>query len=337
MHLYLDIKYLSLIGNRLPLFKKKGDNLWNCRCTICGDSQTKKSKARGYFYVKDHKLFYRCHNCDAGMSFYSFLKGIDNVLAQEYALERFKESGTTFKKPKKPQEPVVLFEEEKDRFDGLLERLDTLDDENIAVKYCLYRKIPRKRFKELYYVDDISKLAQISPKYKDKIKSKEPRLVLPFYDWDGNLCGVAARDLSGKSNLRYIELKVKEDVPLIFGTESVDRSKHMYVVEGPIDSLFVKNSIAVGGTSFGKIEVDKNNTTYIIDNQPRNRDVCGIYKKIIDRGVKVVIWPSSIKDKDINDIVLNTGLIGDDLMRLIDQNTYQGLAALVAFNNWKRI
>lgn len=276
------------------------------------------------------------------MTFYSFLKGIDNVLAQEYALERFKESNPVIsrKVETKKKEPVILFEEEKDRFDGILTRLDTLDADNIAIKYCHIRKISKDRFPELYYVDDVAKLEQISPKYKNKILGHEPRLVMPFYDWDGNLCGVTARDLSGKSSLRYIELKVREDVPLIFGTQSVDRSKHIYVVEGPIDSLFVKNSIAVGGTSFSKIDqlgVDKNNITYIIDNQPRNRDVCGVYKKIIDRGVRVVIWPQSVVHKDINDIVTKSGISGDALMDLIDKNTYQNLSALAAFNSWKRV
>jgi len=56
MSLYVDQKYLNLISNRLPLFKKKKDNTYNCRCIICGDSKKKKSKARGYFFA--NKLNY---------------------------------------------------------------------------------------------------------------------------------------------------------------------------------------------------------------------------------------------------------------------------------------
>lgn len=347
MHLYLDIKYLSLIGNRLPLFKKKGDNLWNCRCVICGDSQTKKHKARGYFYVKGGKMFYRCHNCEAGMSFYSFLKTIDNVLSQEYALERFQETDKSPFKKESPKENIIQFDEPVDSymnhmglFDSFMTQLNKLGDDNIAVKYCKLRKIPKSRYDNLYYVDDVSKLEQISPKYKNKIFGHEPRLVMPFYDWDGDLVGITARDLGGKSSLRYLELKLKDDVPLIFGTESIDKNKRIYVVEGPIDSLFVKNSIAVAGTGFLKVSqlgIDKNNITYIIDNQPRNKEVCGVYKKVIDSGASIVIWPQNLVGKDVNDIIQNSNMSTDSLMDLIDRNTYKGLAAVAAFNSWKRI
>ena len=79
MSLFTDIKYLNQIGNRLSLFKRKGDYLYNCRCHICGDSQTKKNKARGYFYRANNDLFYKCHNCDASQHFGTFLKKVRNI------------------------------------------------------------------------------------------------------------------------------------------------------------------------------------------------------------------------------------------------------------------
>ena len=51
MSLFVDLKYLRLISSQLPLFKQKNNNLYNCRCIICGDSSTKKNRARGYFYA----------------------------------------------------------------------------------------------------------------------------------------------------------------------------------------------------------------------------------------------------------------------------------------------
>ena len=56
MSLYVDQKYLNLISNKLPLFKKKKDSTYNCRCIICGDSQKKKNKARGYFFANKNKF-----------------------------------------------------------------------------------------------------------------------------------------------------------------------------------------------------------------------------------------------------------------------------------------
>lgn len=351
MNLYLDLKYLSLISNRLPLFKKKSDTLWNCRCTICGDSSTNKSKARGYFYVKNNSLFYKCHNCDAGMAFFTFLKNTDGILYKEYCLEKFKDESARnpVEKPSKksvvkhevttPKAQKVAENSNSRLIDHIMDRLDGLDDNHEAVQFCLSRKIPREKFKELYYVDDAKKLEQLSSKYKDKILGREPRLVLPFFDWKGQFAGFTARDILGKSGLRYVQLKVKEDVPLIFGTETANPKKPMYVVEGPIDSLFIDNCIAVCGTAFTKLDelnVDKNNLTVIVDNQPRNREVCKVYSTFIDKGYKIVIWPQTLEEKDINDIILS-GISKEKLMQIINRNTYQGLAAKAAFLAWKRV
>ena len=87
----LDQKYLSLISARLPFFKRKDDHLYNCRCILCGDSTKNKRKARGYFFHHKNELRYKCHNCDASLSFGNFLKQIDAVLYSQYALEKYAE------------------------------------------------------------------------------------------------------------------------------------------------------------------------------------------------------------------------------------------------------
>lgn len=351
MNLYIDLKYLSLISYRLPLFKKKTDRLWNCRCIICGDSATNKHKSRGYFYVKGNGLFYKCHNCEASMAFFTFLKNLDGNLYKEYCLEKFKDESATNNQQKPSKNPVTnqkvttpkvekVAENSVSRLiDQIMDRLDTLPEDHEVIKFCESRKIPKERYNELYYVDDVKNLEQLSEKYKDKIVTREPRLVLPFFDWKGQFSGFTARDIKGNSSLRYIQLKIKEDVPLIFGTETANPKKPMYVVEGPIDSLFIDNCIAVCGTAFTKLDemnLDKKNLTVIIDNQPRNRDVCKVYSTFIDKGYKIVIWPQTLEEKDINDIVLS-GVSKEQLMRLISRNTYQGLAARAAFLAWKRI
>ena len=106
MSLFLDQKYLTLISNRLPLFKKKKDGVYNCRCVICGDSHKKKSKARGYFFNNKNKLMYKCFNCDASMYFSSFLKTVDANLFNDYSLESFIEG-----KPLSNTKPEMVFEE----------------------------------------------------------------------------------------------------------------------------------------------------------------------------------------------------------------------------------
>ena len=72
---------------------------------------------------------------------------------------------------------------------------------------------------------------------------------------------------------------------------------------------------------------------YVYDNEPRNREIVNRISKTIDRGDKVVIWPSHILEKDINDMVL----CGHDVQDLVESNVYDGLKATLQFNTWKRI
>jgi len=339
MSLFTDVKYLNQIGNRLNMFKRKGDYLYNCRCPICGDSQTKKNKARGYFYRANNDLFYKCHNCDASQHFGTFLKTFDSQLYREYALERYSdgENRRPHATPEfKFEQPVFEVKPEPNLLDQLLARVDTLPSDHEVRLFCSNRKIPESQLHRLYFIDNIKDIEQLNKKYANTIKTTEPRLVIPFRNETGRLVGVTCRGLRDES-LRYITIRINEDAPLIFGQDTVDQSKPFYAVEGPIDSLFVPNSIAVGGTGFVRLEhlnLNKNNLTIVLDNQPRNAEVCKVYMKMINAGYRIMIWPEYTSAKDINDLVLQ-GVT--DVQALIDRNSYQGLLALANFNKWKRI
>ena len=89
MSLYIDIKYLNTIAYRLENFKKKSQDLWNCRCPLCGDSSRNKKKSRGYFYRGKNDLYYKCHNCGASHHFGTFLKNFDSTQYGQYVIERY--------------------------------------------------------------------------------------------------------------------------------------------------------------------------------------------------------------------------------------------------------
>ena len=147
MSLLIDTKYISLLSAQLEKFKKKGDYLWNFRCPICGDSQKKKNKARGYLYKKKNDMYYRCHNCNYGTTMSNFLKEIDTSLHQQYRMERWKsgENGfSNYQKPKVEVENPDLFK--KPEFKTLRSKyavpISRLDDYHVAKRYLIARKIP---------------------------------------------------------------------------------------------------------------------------------------------------------------------------------------------------
>ena len=335
MSLFVDQKYLSLISNRLPLFKRKSDRTYNCRCVLCGDSMKSRSKARGYFFEYKGDLRYKCHNCNISMVFSNFLKTVDSGLHSQYLFEKYSEGkplASTFT-------PVFEQPEFKDNktklIDHILQRLDTCPVDNEAVLFCQQRKIPQEKYKQLYYIENIKNIVQLNNRYAESIKGIEPRLAIPFFDETGQLTGVTCRALREEA-LRYITVKVKENVPLIFGLDAIDWTKQVFVVEGPLDSLFVDNCIAVAGTSFNKVNIFseyQSKLVYIYDNQPRNSELCKIMEKSIDQGYNIVIWPQNIIEKDINDMILSNKKV----QKIISENIYSGLTAKAKFYSWKRV
>ena len=341
MSLYIDIKFLHSISHRLENFKKKSENLWNCRCPICGDSSRNKKKARGYFMRGKDGLFYKCHNCGVSMHFGTFLKQFDGNQYGQYTIERYSESIGPQKAHKHKfefEEPKFEKKPEPRLLDSIMDRLDSLPEDNEAVQYAINRRIPRETFSRLYFIPNVKNIIQLNEKYKESIITEEPRLAIPFFDGSGKLLVVSLRGLRGES-LRYINVKVDEDAPSIFGLDQVDPTKEILVVEGPIDSLFLDNSIACAGTSFGKIEqlpLPKENITIIFDNQPKNREVGKLMNKYIEMGYKMVIWPDNVPGKDINEMIEN-GLTSEEIQTIINHNTVKGLAAKARYAMWRKI
>jgi transcription elongation factor Elf1 len=349
--LYIDVKYVSFIASRLPLFTKKDATLWNFRCPICLDSQTNKRKARGYLFAKEQKLIYACHNCGASMSFGKFLDSVDPVLYSEYRREVYKETNggrREVKKVEKEDEDELIrnlvktdtaahfgkdvAEHPPTLLDGLMDRLDRLPIHHEAVRYVRDRQIPKDQYHKMYFIGNMLDIVQLSERYEGRIRTDEPRIVLPFYDTKGQLTGVTCRAIRGES-LRYVVVKVKDDVPLIFGINDIDRNKLVYIVEGPIDSMFVPNCIAVGGTGMQKAKsLGLKNTVTIFDNQPRNKDVCRLQERAIANGDRVVVWNPRVTQKDINDMKKD----GVDYMHEIESRTFSGLQAKLEFDRWKK-
>lgn len=351
MALYIDVKYVAFISSRLQQFKKKDATLWNFRCPICLDSQTNKYKARGYLFAKEQKLRYACHNCGASMRFGDFLESVDPVIYGEYRRECYaeKNQGTRTKKVERVEDDELakvaaktdtaarfakkVAEHPPTLLDGLMDRLDGLPSNHEAVRYVLGRKIPKDQLHKMYFIPNMLDIVQLNKeKYEGRIRTNEPRIVMPFYDTKGQLTGVTCRAIRGE-DLRYVVVKIKDDVPLIFGINDIDRNKKVYVVEGPIDSMFIPNAVAVGGTSMGKVNfLGLKDTTIVFDNQPRNKDVCRIQERAIANGSNVVIWNPRLTQKDINDMAKD----GVDYMKQIESRTFSGLEAQHEFTRWKK-
>lgn len=339
--LYIDAKYASILGARLRNFKKKNDYLWNYSCPVCGDSSKNKLKARGYIYRKKSDLFVRCHNCNYGTNLGSFIKYVDTTLYDEYVLERYKSGASQHNDHKDVSEliPEVATIEllEDDILEGL-SRLDTLDVTHPAVSYLIKRKIPRDKWHLLYFAPKFKKFTNsVTPKFQEPIVDEHPRMIIPYFTPAGKCFAFQGRAY-GAEEPKYYTIKVDETEEKIYGLDRVDYSKRIYVVEGPIDSLFLGNAIAVSGASFDTPTVRSllSNATIVMDNEPRNKDIARQLAKYIELGYNVCIFPESVVEKDINDMILS-GKTPDEILELINTNTHHGIEAKLKFSLWKKV
>jgi len=320
---YIDQKYIMMISSRLQKFKKVKPGLYNFRCNICGDSQKNKNKARGYLYQVKSNTNFKCHNCGLNISFNNFLKQIDINTHKQYTFEKFKE-GTTGKNFV-VDEPEFKFETPK--FKPKLD-LPRASENLDARTYLERRKLNPYKF---YYTNQFKSWTNSLKDVFDDTTKDEPRIIIPLFYQD-TLVGFQGRAL-GPSKVKYITVMLNDDAPKIYGLDEVQKDKTVYITEGPFDSTFIRNACAMCGADADISNWGINNPVWIYDNEPRNAEITARISRTIDKGDKVVIWPTTIKEKDINDMVLS----GLDVQSVIELNTYSGLEAKLKFTTWKKI
>ena len=337
MSIITDTKYLSLLSPRLDRFKKVRDYLWNFRCPQCGDSHKSKSKARGYVYRKKTDLFFKCHNCGVGQSVGNLIKDLDPFLHKQYIMERYRAGETGKRKSKAPEFKFETpkFKPKKTTID--LPSIESLPKEHYARVYCEGREIPQQFMDKIFYAEDFKNWAlSVCQVDYSNLMGKEPRLVIPFFDKDNQLIGAQGRALQ-ESKVRYVTVKVHEDAPKVFGLERWNSDQHTYLVEGPIDSLFLPNCLAMAGADMSDLSIlDNTKTTLIFDNEPRNFQIVRSMIKSLQDGWKIVVWPNSITCKDINDMVL-TSIKDARLVEIINRNTYSGQRGEWEVKSWKKV
>lgn len=326
---FIDIKYINLISSRFQKFKKVKPHLYNLRCPICGDSQKNKNKARGYLYRIKNNTNYKCHNCGVNMSFNNFLKQIDPQSHKHYVFEKFKDghAGKNFQ----AEEPEDIYKRlsKKPVFKKSMIDLPSAYSVEKSKRYLESRAIFSGKF---YYAENFQEFVNtIKPNAFEDTRFGEPRIVIPLVR-DEQLIGVQGRALSSNP-IKYLTIMLDDDAPKIYGLDNADSESTVYITEGPFDSTFLSNAIAMCGADLVQRDWGINDCCWVFDNEPRSREITRRISDVIERGEKVVIWPSNIHEKDLNDMVL----AGHNVQKVVESNTYTGLQAKLKFNTWKKI
>jgi len=342
---WLDQKYIGIVGTRLERFKKKSSTLYNFRCPVCGDSESNKTKARGYIYQKEGKAMFHCHNCGTTLGLPNFLKMIDINIYNDYQLEKLQDFKDTHKKKEddfqsmveKMRKPVFMT---SGPLKGL-KKVSQLSPDDPVKKLVADRKIPNPYHAKLFACPNFYRFVNnlVPNKFSSEtLVRDETRLLIPFLDANKTVHAFQGRSLRSNSKVKYITIVLNEDVPKVFGLDTVRFNRPVYVVEGPLDSMFLTNSIATaGGDLISAVKsFDKENLIIVYDNEPRSKDTKKKLEKAIYNGYNVCIWPENIEHKDINDMII-AGMSSEFIEHIIKTNTYRDLAAKLALQKWSKV
>lgn len=340
MHSWIETKYINLLSPRLERFKKLNGS-YNFRCPYCGDSKKSKTKARGWLFTKNGETRYFCHNCSASKKFRWFLKDTDLTLYYEFV----KESLVEGEKEKTDLQEFVdkMKQPEYVKTTNLkaLKKVSQLAPNHHAKQYVMKRYIPPQTHHKIYYAPKFKAWTNtMIPDKFENLDYEEDRIIFPLLDAEGKMFGYQGRALNKNEELKYITIMLEERAK-IFGLDTVDLDKPIPVFEGPIDSLFIDNSLASCGgkvtTNLDMLNTSMDNFIVVYDNEPRSKHTIKKLEQTIEDGFNVCIWPEEVHEKDVNDMILKGGLTAPDVKKIIEQNTYRGLSATLKLNEWKKI
>lgn len=332
MEIWDQQRYVLLAGQHLDRFVAKPGGVYNFRCPFCHDSKKSKTKSRGYLYPDKDKYYFKCQNCGRPNTLGNFLKDLDHSLYKEYVFDMM----SSKKSPKKFEEsetkPSLMVPDPLKP----LKRLDQLGPMHKAVRYITGRKIPSVWLSRLYYCENFSSWGNDMLPGKLDEDIIEDRIIIPVFDEKRNFIGCQGRSLAPKeaNKLRYITLALDKTKPQIFNLENLNRSKPFYIFEGPFDAMFIPNSIALTGATKA---FDGKNGIFVLDNEPRNKDIVRQYGKLVKDRETVFFWPTiSDKKEDVNDLILR-GMLPTDVKKMIDENSFSGIEAEFKLAKWKRV
>jgi hypothetical protein len=305
---------------------KKHQGCYNAECCICNEGSSAGSKRRLFYFTND-RYFY-CFNCSRSWQESSWIqevskKSYSEILRESKTYDTItdpvssKNSNTYTKSvPSIPEDSINLFEDYQCNFFKDTSQWPLIES---ALTYCQERRLTTavNRPKALYMSFD------------DKVHKN--RLIIPFYSKNNKIESYQSRVLCGDAFPKYL---TKYGEKCLYGENNIDSDiPYIFIFEGPIDAMFVRNAVAMGGTSTTEKQEQFLNTCfgheliYVYDNDKDNKEVDKKILSVVDSGKKIFIWPKEFsKFKDINEVCTSLQLNEFPYKYIVD-NAYSGIEA----------
>lgn len=343
--MWIDQEFAERVFMALPKYRKIPGASYklNARCPVCGDSRTDPNKARFWCYGgSTGSLRLKCYNCDYSDWFNKYLKEHEPEMYREYLFEKKKEQ-ISYKPSSSVQKPVIKEEKKTPVIEKLqyCERLDSLPETHPIINYVKHRMIPRGKWDRLWFTNDWPKLVNSVNPGTYKFEKNEPRLVIPIFNKENKIESFQGRALlkAQSGQFKYMTIKAYPEATKIYGDDTVNPGKMVFFLEGPLDSLFVENGMAITGGSLSLSEVPyPHNRAWIMDHEPRKEDTIKRMEKLVRSGEKVVFWDKAPwKSKDINDMIMKEGATVEQINDYVRNNIASGLSAKLRLKSYAKV
>ena len=296
---------------------------------------------------KGSDVFYYCHNDPAcNSSFDYFLKRLDANLCRQFRLEKFRQS--VIDSPIQQTSDIVKTPPEAARTKvstasidtySLLQKVVDLPLEHPARMYIEARKIPDERMQDIWYTDTWLKFTKDIGQNDSDVVKDHPRVVFPLRDKNHLTFAFQGRALNNNIQPKYLTCKLDAAAVKLFGQEKINESDDIFILEGPIDSMFIRNAVAMAGSDLSLDSCPYNhNRVFVLDNEPRSKVIVQKYHKLIKAGEKVVSWKNCRwSGKDINEMILNNKSCNiAAINKYLKDNIISGLRGKLEIDQWKK-
>jgi hypothetical protein len=307
----------SFLSSHLAkLTYNKFNQTYTACCPICREGNSWLKRKRFYFYVKTNSCY--CFNCGYSGKLYKLYYDITGKLIGKQEFNN-----------------IILEPEEAKEIPEILPK----DSINLFETAQIYKNIKNIYFKETIHYITHRRLHSAINKPKSLWFSSvdyvhKNRLIIPFYDLDNKIVYYQSRKLpSDKSNLPNYLSKIGGERSL-FNINKVSEYPYIFIFEGPIDSCFIKNGVAVSGINKSRNSLtEKQNDQlknfplhskiWVLDNQYKDETAHKKTKQLIESKQKVFIWPKNLNYKDFNEMCIEQKT-NEIETNFIIKNTFEG-------------
>jgi hypothetical protein len=330
---YIIHKFYQHAG--FPIYNKF-TNVYNGCCPICREGKSWGRKKRLFFLPRDNVIC--CHNCGWYGDPIKWICATDNCTFTDIILEikqgvfgasfienyfdKTKTVTDIVSTPQLPKDSINLFDEVQ------VEYYKSNKDVQRALSIINKRKLNTA----------INKPKTLWVSLKDKVHQN--RIIIPFYS-NNKIVHYQSRSIYPAQQPKYLSKQSSDKV--LFNVDNIKNEiSTIFITEGPIDSFFIENGIAVAGiqehskalyTKKQKIQISRyllHEKIWVLDSQWLDTASYNKTSILCELEEKVFIWPKNIgtKYKDVNDMCVSLN-INRLPHKFLKENTFTGLKGKV--------